>query len=163
MPVKPLIDESRWGHWDVSAVGPFSPDDFVGFVYEIEHLSTGRSYIGKKSFKSKRRKTKRNKARYQESDWKEYCSSCTPLKYEIEQRGRDQFAFRILAVCSGKSLLTYTEEEYQFKRDVLRSRLPDGTKKFFNNAVGYKLYAGLEKQTRESAERLAKSQTASPS
>ena len=39
---------------------PFNPtpeviEDYQGFVYELEELSTGKKYIGKKFFWSKRR------------------------------------------------------------------------------------------------------------
>jgi hypothetical protein len=144
-----------YGHWNIDAVGEFNPDDFVGFIYKIIHKSSGKSYIGKKVFKFKRKKTKNNKSRTKESDWRDYTSSSELVNEMIVECGMDDFEFIILALCSGKCLLTYTELEMQFAHDVLRARLPNGERKFFNNTVGHLNYGGLAKQTLETQERLA--------
>lgn len=137
------------GHWDISAVGEFNPALFFGFIYEIQERATGRRYLGKKVFRFKRKKTKSNPSRTKESDWRDYTSSCVPLADAIEAHGKDHFAFRILKLCSGRCELGYTELEMQFACDVLRARLPNGEPMYFNKTVGYKNYAGLEKQTAE--------------
>lgn len=136
-----------YGHWDISQTGEFDPKDFFGFIYLIEERTTGKAYIGKKFFVHKRQKTKANASRTKESDWRTYTSSSESLNDMIEELGKDAFAFRILKLCSGKCELGYTEEEMQYAHDVLRARLPNGERKFFNRTVGYKNYAGLEKQT----------------
>lgn len=142
-----------YGHWDISAVGEFEPTDFFGFIYEIEQLSTGKAYIGKKQFKFKRKKTKSNTSRTKDSDWRDYTSSSEFVNELIEEVGKSDFAFRILLLCTGRCMLGYEEESIQRERDVLRARLPNGERKFFNRTIGYKNFAGLEKQTEEAKEK----------
>jgi len=67
----------------------------------------------------------------------------------IEEAGKDDFEFTILTLCTGRCMLTYSELEAQILHDVLRARLPNGDRRFFNNAIGHLNYAGLEKQTQE--------------
>lgn len=137
----------NYGHWDITQSGEFDPSDFFGFIYEIEEIATGKCYIGKKFFRHKRKKTKADKSKTKESDWKEYTSSCEPLKEAIELQGKDKFSFRIVSLCSGRCQLTYEENQLQFTRDVLRARLPNGDRKYFNKTIGHLLFAGIEKQT----------------
>lgn len=143
-----------YGHWNTSAVGEFDPADWFGFIYRIEERATGKAYIGKKFFLHKRKKTKSNASRTKDSDWRNYTSSSAFLNDLIDEKGKDAFDFYILRLCSGKCELGYTEEEIQFAHDVLRARLPDGSRKYFNSTIGYKNYAGLEKQTKESARKM---------
>lgn len=145
--------ETAYGHWLIDAVGAFDPKDFVGFIYEIEQLSSGKSYIGKKQFKFKRKKTKSNPSRTKDSDWREYTSSSESVNELIAEVGKEDFAFRILLLCIGKCMLGYEEESIQRERDVLRARLPNGERKYFNRTIGYKNFAGLEKQTEEAKEK----------
>ena len=37
-----------YGHWITEI--DFEPSEWFGFVYEITHVETGRSYIGRKQF-----------------------------------------------------------------------------------------------------------------
>jgi len=145
----------KYGHWDITLFGEFDPDEFFGFIYEIEELATGRCYIGKKFFRHKRKKTKADKSKFKESDWKEYTSSCEPLKESIEQQGKDNFTFRILSLCAGRSQLTYEECQYQYTRDVLRTKLPNGERKYFNKTIGHLLFAGVEKQSDEAKAKMS--------
>ena len=140
---------NRYGHWDTALVGEFDECQLWGFVYEIEDRLTGKSYIGKKNFRIKRQKTKKDPSRTKDSGWREYCSSCKPLCEAIVERGPSDFIFRILLLCAGKCMLSYEEESVQRARDVLRARLPNGDRKFYNNVIGYKNFNGLEKQTLE--------------
>lgn len=142
------------GHWDISAVEEFDPNEWFGFIYLIEQKSTGKAYIGKKQFRFKRQKTKSNKSRTKPSDWLTYTSSCEPLNELIAEFGKDDFSFRILRLCSGKCELSYTEQEMQFAHDVLRARLDNGEHKFFNRTIAHFNYAGLEKQSAESQNKL---------
>lgn len=150
-----------YGHWDITQFGEFDPNDFFGFIYEIEEIATGRCYIGKKFFKHKRKKTKADKSKTKESDWREYTSSCEPLKEAIALQGKDKFSFRILSLCSGRCQLTYEENQLQFTRDVLRARLPNGERKYFNKTIGHLLFAGVEKQTDATKEKMRKAAMAS--
>lgn len=144
-----------YGHWDITLFGDFDPNEFWGFIYEIEEIATGRCYIGKKQFRFKRKKTKSNPSKTKESDWKEYTSSCEPLKESIALQGKDKFAFRILSLCAGRSQMTYEECQLQYTRDVLRSKLPSGERKYFNKTIGHLLFAGVEKQTAEAKAKIS--------
>jgi hypothetical protein len=56
-----------YGHWDISLVGKFNPNDHLGFVYQITHKQSGKSYIGcKHLWKFKKRK------RVKASEWRYY-------------------------------------------------------------------------------------------
>lgn len=136
-----------YGHWDITQFGEFDPNEFFGFIYEIEEIATGRRYIGKKFFRHKRKKTKADRSKTKESDWREYTSSCVPLQESIELQGKDKFTFRMISLCSGRCQLTYEENQIQFARDVLRSRLPNGERMYFNKTIGHLLFAGVETQT----------------
>ena len=138
-----------YGHWSIEQVGEFRPEDFFGFIYEIEENDTGKSYIGKKFFKFKRKKTKSNSSRTKESDWRDYTGSSELLNDLIAQRGAESFTFRIISLCSGRCQLTYEEQQVQFSRDVLRTRLPNGERKYYNRTIGHLLFSGVEKQTDE--------------
>ncbi len=146
------------GHWDISGVGEFDPEDFFGFIYLIEEKATGKGYIGKKFFRVKRRKTKADKTKTKVSGWQAYTSSSEFLNDLISEQGKDAFAFRILRLCSGRCELSYSEEEAQVTHDVLRARLENGERKYFNKTIGYKNFAGLEKQTDESNRKRSESQ-----
>jgi len=148
------------GHWQTDI--EFDPDDFFGFLYEIEEIDTGKKYIGKKFFRHKRTKTKTNPSRFKDSGWREYTSSCEPLQEAIEQRGKDKFVFRIISLCVGKCQLTYEEYEAQIKADVLRAKLPDGSPKYFNRNIANKHFSGLEKQTEEAKARISAAKMGHP-
>lgn len=146
-----------YGKWDISLVGEFDPAEWFGFVYEIVQKSTGKSYIGRKQFKFKRKKTKTNKSRTKESDWKDYSSSSELVQSLIEEVGPEDFEFRILKLCSGKCELNYEEESLQREKDVLRARLPNGELRYLNRTIAYKNFGGLEKQTLESRRKISES------
>lgn len=149
------IDLGDYGHWDVSSIGPFNPDLFFGFVYEITHKETGKSYIGRKCFTKSRKPSKHNKSKRKESDWKTYTSSCVPLCEAINVEGKGVFHFKIILLCAGRAMLGYEEESIQRSRDVLRARFPNGERAYWNNTIGYKNFAGLEKQTKETIEKIS--------
>lgn len=153
---------SDYGHWDVSRVGRFVPADWFGFIYEIEHRSTGRVYIGKKQLLAKRQKTKSNKSRYKESNWREYASSSEFVARLIEEYGKEDFHFRIVRLCSGLCELSYAEEAHQFGSDVLCARLDNGERKYLNQTIAHRNFAGLEKQLTESRRKQAALLTETP-
>lgn len=99
------------------------PDGFVGFVYEIERLDTGRKYVGKKLFtfaRAKRVKGRKNRVRSRvESDWKQYFGSNAELKAEVDELGPGKFRRRILHLCTSKSELSYMETKIIFERDAI--------------------------------------------
>ena len=98
--------------------------NYVGFVYCITNLLSGRRYIGKKFFWSTRRKQV-NKVRKRikvESDWKDYWSSSDELKTDIERLGKEHFKREILHLCPNKGTTNYLEAKEQFQRAVLEDR-----------------------------------------
>ena len=98
--------------------------DVYGFVYMITNRATGRMYIGKKFFWSKKtlpitKTRKRRKRLLVESDWKNYYGSNVHLKEEVEKQGDEMFHREILHLCKTKGECAYLEAKEQFARDVL--------------------------------------------
>ena len=94
---------------------------YQGFVYIIENLANGRSYIGKKGFTfSKTRQVKKKKKRYRaESDWRDYYGSSEELLRDVEHYGKERFRRSILHLCRSKGEASYLEAREQLTRDVL--------------------------------------------
>ena len=122
------------GHWYFPTA--FDPASAVGFVYRITHKVTGKSYIGKKNFWSTTRKAVKGKKRKQvitkESDWKTYCSSSKEVQEDIRIHSEDQFLFLIVSIHKTKQELDFAEARLQWQLNVVSSKLPDGTKAFYN-------------------------------
>jgi len=98
--------------------------DVYGFVYMITNRATGRMYIGKKFFWSKKtlpitKTRKRRKRLLVESDWKNYYGSNVHLKEEVDTQGHEMFHREILHLCKTKGECAYLEAKEQFARDVL--------------------------------------------
>lgn len=130
------------GHWECNF--QFNPDEWFGFIYRIIEISTGREYIGKKQFtKTKRKKIKGRKNRKHiksSSNWKEYTSSSDHINEAILKNNKSNYRFIIESLHKTKGSLHYAEVRSQILEDVLRTRLADGTRKYFNkqvNAVRY--------------------------
>ena len=103
---------------------PSDIEPFQGFVYIITHLETGKFYIGKKFFWSKKTrpplKGKKNKRHYRvESDWKDYWGSCRALLEDVEKYGEDAFERRILKYCENKWDCAFFELQEQLNQSVL--------------------------------------------
>jgi len=108
------------------------PEQYIGFVYLITNIVTGRKYIGKKlakfsktSYKTvtlkngtKKKKKVRSKV---DSDWREYYGSSDLLTKDIQQLGKENFTREILFYCKSKAECSYVEAREQFKRKVLES------------------------------------------
>ena len=122
------------GHWYFPT--SFDPASAIGFVYRITHKVTGKSYIGKKNFWSTTRKAVKGKKRKQvitkESDWKTYCSSSKEVQEDIRIHSEDQFLFLIVSIHKTKQELDFAEARLQWQLNVVSSKLPDGTKAFYN-------------------------------
>lgn len=84
------------GHWEFEA--RMRMNKAIGFVYLIQDLNTGKSYIGKKFYETKGKKAG-------ESNWKWYIASCKALSESIQINRKEGFRFICL-------------EEYQFKGSV---------------------------------------------
>jgi hypothetical protein len=132
-----MIEMDKYGHWE--APWEFDPSQFVGFVYRITHKPTGRIYVGKKFFWSSIRKIVKNRKNrkkiIKESDWKKYSSSSAWVNSEIKLYGKDKFEFEILSLHESKSTLAWEETRILVTHDALRTKLPDGSKKFYNGLV----------------------------
>ena len=132
----------KYGHWDTSLVGRFNPGDHFGFVYQITHKESGKSYIGCKHL-YRYKKTKRTT----ESNWKYYCSSSKYLEPDIKKFGKRAFSFVILLLCKNKRDLYYNEMKVQVDLDVLGSddyyNKNIGGKRFFAPVESYKKVSGI--------------------
>jgi len=126
------------GHW--TAPKEFDPSQWFGFIYRISEIDTGREYLGKKQFFMMRRVAvkgrKNKKITYKESDWKKYTGSCIALNEQIKIKGMKNYKFEILSLHKTKASLYYAEVKAQIMEDVMRVRMADGTKKFYNGQIG---------------------------
>jgi hypothetical protein len=95
--------------------------EYVGFVYEIENLTNGKKYIGKKLFRFKKtRQVKKKKKKFQvESDWKSYFGSNEELLKDVAELGESSFKRIILYLCRTKGECNYFEAYSQFTKNVL--------------------------------------------
>ena len=97
---------------------------YVGFVYVITEVSSGKKYVGKKGFWSRRTlKPLKGKTRKRKvvtlSDWKDYYGSSDTVKLLLEKNGPDAFKREILHLCESKGEMSYMEAKVQFEREVL--------------------------------------------
>jgi hypothetical protein len=112
--------------WTYNGV-PFESEDineYYGFIYRITNTTNGYDYVGRKYFKTiKKRpplKGKKNKRRETvETDWKTYWGSSPRLQADIDKLGKDKFTREIIHLCESRGETNYLEAYYQFKEDVL--------------------------------------------
>jgi hypothetical protein len=145
---------TNMGHWQC----PFNHiniDEWEGFVYRIIDKVTGKEYIGKKQFWSVNRikvKGRSNKKVVRkESDWKSYTGSSLKLNDAIKEYGKDKFIFLIESLHETKSSLHYGEILVQIHEDVLRAKLPNGQRKYYNGMINSVKYTPPELTDREKA------------
>lgn len=125
------------GHWEFPH--DFDQDLWFGFLYRITELTTGVIYLGKKQFgrhlrvKVKGRINKRKIKK--ESDWKNYTGSSVRLNEAIKINGHDKYRFEIISLHKTRASLVYAEVKIQIEEDVLRAKLPDGTRKYYNGLI----------------------------
>lgn len=103
-----------------------APEEDLGFIYEITHIETNRTYIGKKQFWTTRKlkplKGKKNKRhKTVETDWKIYTSSSDRVNNDITKYGVKAFTYKIIRFCKSKWELAYYEAKEQFDKGVLLS------------------------------------------
>ena len=117
-----------------------TPEEYQGFVYEIEELSTGKKYIGKKNFwrpkilPKNSKRTRRVRTRV-ESDWKKYFGSSKEVQALVESNGESNYQRRILRLCKTKGEMSYYEAKEQFVNDVLLSD------DYYNEFIGCKIHS----------------------
>ena len=114
------------------------PEEYVGFVYLITNLNTGKKYIGKKLSKfkvtKKPLKGRKNKRRStKESDWKTYWGSSDKLNADVEDLGTENFTREILYYCTSRGELSYLEAREQFDRKVLE------TDEYYNGIINVRV------------------------
>jgi hypothetical protein len=112
------------------------PANTFGFIYITTHISSGISYIGKKSLyhNVKRKLTKKELAEQtgrgrksttetiqKESDWKTYYGSEDFIKQRIKEKKQDEFKREIIHFVGNKKMLTYFECKYQFMYGVIEN------------------------------------------
>ena len=123
----------------------FDPTDedlkpWVGFVYRITEIDTGKMYIGKKFFWKPKTlpvtKTRKRKVKTKvQSDWKKYYGSNEQIKLLKEHKGERAYHREILRLCATKGDCSYYEAKLQFEYDVL---LND---KYYNAFIGCKIHS----------------------
>jgi hypothetical protein len=109
------------------------PNGSFGFIYCINHLPTGKKYIGRKQLYSERtvslgkrelakltdgRSSKKKKV-IKESDWLNYWGSNKDFKEFVISNNKSDFVREIICFASSRKLLTYYETKYLFFYDVL--------------------------------------------
>lgn len=111
-----------YGHWYYAGV-PLNTDDWIGFVYKIEHTKSGMKYIGKKNFRSLRRKKIKNRKNrkhiHTESNWRTYTGSSKALNAAINANGKEEYKFTILSLHKTKGELSYAETKAIIMEDAL--------------------------------------------
>ena len=126
------------GHWEYSQ--EFNPDDWFGFIYRIVEINSGKEYLGKKQFHQHLRvvvKNKKNRKKViKPSNWKTYTSSSTHVNNAIALNGKENYKFIIESLHVSKASLHYEEVRVQILEDVLREKMEDGTRKYFNGQIG---------------------------
>ena len=129
---------------EVSSLEDF-PADTYGFIYQVTHVPSGFSYIGKKVLHHnvKKKLTKKQLAEQsgrgrkstteviqKESDWKTYYGSAKPILELLKNSRQDEFERIILKLVPSKKLLTYYECKYLFTMGVLEE-----PEKWYNDNV----------------------------
>jgi hypothetical protein len=121
-----------------------TPDkkDYVGFVYLITELATGKKYVGKKLFHKPvyrmvklKNGTKKRKRVYVDSDWRDYHGSSVSLKEAVESNGSEKYKREILRLCAKKGEMSYYELKEQVDREVLFSD------EYYNEFIGCKIHS----------------------
>jgi hypothetical protein len=116
------------GQWQVTFNN--NPYEAEGFIYTIFERSTGKSYIGKKSYwnysKGKR---------VRQSNWKTYASSSSEIAERVASN-KDDYGFIMLHEAPDKSALNYLEIKYQLEYNVLTAVDDKGEKLYYNKTLG---------------------------
>jgi hypothetical protein len=133
-----MKNTSKYGHW--TTFKDFDQKDYFGFIYIITNNINGRKYIGKRNF------VINNKRGYGASDkigWKRYVGSQKDLIKDIKLLGKENFKFTIVDlqdnICddikSLSQLLLDKEIKLQIQYNVLKEKLPNGSKAFYNRNI----------------------------
>ena len=132
--VKERVYENPW----LYEGKPFTTDDIgdqFGFVYRITNLKSGKEYIGRKYFYSKRKPRGGKRRVTSESDWKRYYGSSEELKTDRGLLGNECFKREILSLQPTPGKVNYEETRQLFLNRVLQETLDDGTPAFYNSNI----------------------------
>ena len=116
----------------------FTSDDIngqFGFVYRITNLQTGKQYIGRKYFWSKRKPRGGKRRVTSESDWKKYYGSSEELKGDRKLYGNNIFKREILSLHETLGKVNFEETKQLFLNNVLTESLTDGTPAYYNSNI----------------------------
>ena len=110
-------------------------NDKFGFVYRITNLKSGKQYIGRKYFWSKRKPRGGKRRVTSESDWKKYYGSSEELKGDRKLLGNECFKREILSLHTTLGRTNYAETKELFLNNVLQETLDDGTPAYYNSNI----------------------------
>lgn len=119
--------------------------DFAGFVYELIDRETGKRYIGKKFFWSRRKPRGKSRRVKSESDWRRYYSSSDYIKQLVKESGGERFERHILSLHALERDVNYTEVKLQYQLGVLERVDADGTMLYYNGNIAGKHHSHLVK------------------
>ena len=110
-------------------------NQFFGFVYRITNLQTGKKYIGRKYFYSKRKPRGGKRRVTSESDWKKYYGSSDELKSDRRLFGNEIFKREILSLHESLGKVNFEETRQLFLNNVLTESLTDGSPAYYNSNI----------------------------
>ena len=110
-------------------------NSFFGYVYRITNLQSGKQYIGRKYFWSKRKPRGGKRRVTSESDWKKYYGSSDELKADRKLLGNDLFKREILSLHTTLGKVNYAETKELFMKGVLTESMKDGSPLYYNNNI----------------------------
>jgi len=114
--------------------------DYVGFVYLITHLPTGKKYLGRKYLKQHRKPKGAKRRVTQASNWKKYYGSNLELKALVKEEGEQNFKREILSLHKTEGKVNFEETRLLFLYNVLTEKLENGESAYFNNQILSRYY-----------------------
>ena len=109
--------------------------EFFGYVYCITNIETGKKYIGRKYFTSRRKPRGGKRKVTSESDWKRYYGSSEELKSDVKRLGKENFRREIISLHKTLGKVNYEETKQLFLNNVLIESLDDGTPAYYNSNI----------------------------
>tara|TARA_B100000287_G_scaffold164789_1_gene155444 strand:+ start:839 stop:1300 length:462 start_codon:yes stop_codon:yes gene_type:complete len=128
------VYENAWEYKGTTFTSDDIGDQF-GYVYCITNLQSGKKYIGRKYFWSKRKPRGGKRRVTSESDWKRYYGSSEELKADRRLLGNEYFKREILSTHSTKGKVNYEETKQLFLHNVLQETLDNGEPAYYNSNI----------------------------